>query len=143
MIYRMWTKGDEKPEVRPEGCEYFDDNDASWGKSGDVPSKWGNEGSSITVRRWPAEPQEQRPTAFGLLSEEEQEELRKACEEGKIQVADSKLNWCDVLHPSWHIRGIYRIKPEPTYDFLVTMNGKPVNPKDISKETWMSFRGEG
>jgi len=43
---------------------------------------------------------------------------------------------------SFYPDDVYFYKPEPSYDFAVTMNGKPVNPKDISKETWMSFRGE-
>lgn len=94
------------------------------------------------IQRWPAEPQEQRPTAFGLLSEVEQKELKKAESEGKALEYWHMDKWKPAINVAFYANDVYRIKPEPTYDFKVTMNGEPVNPKDISKETWMSFRGE-
>jgi len=133
MLYRMWTPGDEKPKETPKNCQVIDD-DWGWLTETGKPCDWGH-----LPRRWPAE---QRPTAFGLLSTEEQEELEEARDAGKkFQYLSDNGGWCNTKTPLVNKGWIYRIKPE-TLNFKVTMNGKPVNPKDISKETWMSFRGE-
>jgi len=141
MVYAMYTFGDEKPLTLPKGCEYLKHNQKEWLKEPDGPEGWGE-----LARRWPVELPEQRPTAFGLLSEEEQEELKKACEEGKIQVADSKLNWGDVLHPGWHIRGIYRIKPEPEQpeqpEITVTVNGELIDFLELVRQEIARIQGE-
>jgi len=137
MVYAMWTPGDKRPAEPPASYEYFDTDLNEW-KHGTTFVKIGH-----FIRRWPADPQEQRPTAFGLLSTEEQEELEEARDAGKkFQYLGDAGGWCNTETPLVNKGWIYRIKPEPSYDFAVTMNGKPVNPKDISKETWDNLRGE-
>jgi len=77
------------------------------------------------------------------MSKEEQKEIDKAKALGNVEYFGNDLEWIqEPIGDNIAGRYIYRIKPEEVYDFAVTMNGKPVNPKDISKETWMSFRGE-
>jgi len=55
MIYRMWTKGDEKPKTLPKDCEFLPYEQLGWVKETEHPEGWG-----ILARRWPAEHQEQR-----------------------------------------------------------------------------------
>ena len=136
MIYHMWTPGDALLEEIPENCEQLHPKDG-WMPCINKAQNW----QEITYR-WPAEPQEQRPTAFGLLSTEEQEELEEARDAGeKFQYLGDAGGWCNTETPLVNTGWIYRIKPE-TLNFRLTLNGKEVSPKDISKETWMSFRGE-
>jgi len=137
--YHLWTKGDEAPATMPEGCEFLDCGDG-WCRSCSNPSVWNME--TIPARRWPAEPQPQRPTVFGLLSPKEQAELEKAKKLGNVEYY-STSGWEDEpTDDDSYDEVVYRIKPlQETFDFAVTMNGKPVNPRDFSKESWNNLRG--
>jgi len=141
--YHIWAKGDETPDSMPEGCEFLG-HDNYWGRSNTAPHLWNRE--TITVRRWPAKQQKQRPTAYGLLSTEEQEELREAHEGGggvEFLLSDGVTWGHKPSNYSLIGNSVYRIKEpkeQETLEFKVTMNGKPVNPGDFSAESWANFR---
>jgi len=83
MVYKMWTPGDEKPENAGnlKGLQAFNESKLRWQDTGVHVSRW-----ESSMYRWPVELPEQRPTAFGLLSEEEQAELEKAHELDPLEV---------------------------------------------------------
>jgi len=124
MVYAMWTPGDELPKTTPKDCEFLYGNHNEWNKEEDHPSLWNHR-----CRRWPVELPEPRPTAFGLLSEEEQAELEKAHELDPLEV------WAQ--HTGWKRKskgtklfgdGIYRKGPEPQ-DRKNTAQPEPKQPE--------------
>jgi len=144
--YHMWSPGDEKPGdlyEPPNGLEVWDRIEDCW-KSCDREPRWWN----VDDYRWPAEPVEQpkqRPTAFGLLSEEEQAEIREAAFKGLVEAWEMDLRWIDKTPGTTLFDDdIYRIKeqtPQERYSFKVTVNGEEIDPKSMSKSSWMNLRG--
>jgi len=79
--YHIWSPGDELPETLPLDCEYLSTVDGAWHPSSPARCYWGTSVEQfIVARRWPAKQQKQRPTAYGLLSTGDQEELVAAHE---------------------------------------------------------------
>jgi hypothetical protein len=145
--YHMWSPGEEKLETLPSGCEYWDTVLKVWKLNLIPPVFWKKD-----RYRWPAEPQEQRPTAFGLLSEEEREELKKAYDLGSeiewyaFRSFDGSVEWSVCHRPGWFDSCLYRIKPQTPqerYNFKITVNGEEIDPKSMSESSWMNLRGEG
>jgi len=124
MIYHMWADGDAHPGDKiPEGCEWLNRITHEWCKEDDAPPVW-----TLNHRRWPAE---QRPTAYGLLSTEEQEEFNEVHESSsglEVWVRD-RWGHKGAEYPL-HCNSVYRVKEPKTLEFKVTMNGEEV---DLSK----------
>jgi len=142
--YHIWTKGDEKPETLPLDCEYLSTVDGAWHPSSSARSYWGQSAEQfIVARRWPTEPVKQRPTAYGLLSTGEREELKEAHATGCAIELLTHRGWGLIGVREWLGGNTYRIKEpkeQETLEFKVTMNGKPVDPNDFSAESWANFR---
>jgi len=143
--YHIWSPGDPVLETLPENCEQLSVNECWIPCLNFDPTAW-----ECFHYRWPAEPIKQRPTAFGLLSEEEQAEIREAKKLGNVEWLAS----CELDGPVWkaerpgefgpvsHV--VYRIKeptPQERYNFKVTVNGEEIDPKSMSKSSWMNLRG--
>jgi hypothetical protein len=141
--WHMWSPGDELPESTPKNCEMFSFPYRVWKATILRVDDW-----ERSYYRWPAEPvkqEKQRPTAFGLLSEEEQEELKEAHYRGAGLDWFIDGTWVDCPSPGYYVNVIYRIKepqtPEPS--FKITMDNVEIDPKSFSKEGWANLRGEG
>jgi len=131
MIYAMWTTGDEKPFELPKGCEYRSNCGRRWEKEHDAPESWGQ-----CERRWPVEQPEQRPTAFGLLSEEEQEELEEAHKLGNLEFVQRDATWKHKNTDGPLIgNSTYRIKQEPQEpEITVTVNGELIDFRELVRQ---------
>jgi len=140
--WHMWSPGDKVPEETPKNCELFSFTDRVWKATILRVDDW-----ERSYYRWPAEPakpKKQRPTAFGLLSEEEQAEIREAKKLGNVEFL-SRDGWasCGIYYAPY-ASYTYRIKPQTPqerYNFKVTVNGEPIDPKSMSESSWMNLRG--
>jgi len=126
MVYAMWTPGDEKPEDAGnlKGLQAFNESKLRWQDTGVHVSRW-----ESSMYRWLVELPEQRPTAFGLLSVEEQEEFNVA----KLRCVDiewrASSGWEDDPQDSPFLNQFtYRIKLEPKQpEITVTFNGELID----------------
>jgi len=138
--YHIWSPGDPLLETLPENCEQFSVNECWIPCLNFDPTAW-----ECFHYRWPAEPIKQRPTAFGLLSEEEQAEIREAKKLGNVEYLGSYARWYpEPVDASIWDHYTYRIKeqtPQERYNFKVTVNGEEIDPKSMSKSSWMNLRG--
>jgi len=135
MIYEMYDYRDEstRPKTLPKGCEAFIFHAKEWATERDSPDMW-----KLCLRRWPA--QEQRPTAYGLLTNEEKDELKIAHEAHRVELYDGIWKERHPCTTAFNDNLTYRVRPEPTVEITVKVNGKPVDPCTLSAESWAALR---
>jgi len=133
MVYAMWTVGDKKPEMQrfPKGLQAFNTATLAWQDTIIPVSEW-----EKCTYRWPVELPEQRPTAFGLLSEEEQEEFKKVHEINPLEVWENNSGWTRKAKGSNLFGdGIYRKSPEPQEpEITVTVNGELIDFRELVRQ---------
>jgi len=133
MVYGMWTPGDEKPEDAGnlKGLQAFNESKLRWQDTEVHVSRW-----ESSMYRWLVELPEQRPTAFGLLSVEEQEEMLEAKRAGRVEYFNNFGSWIQKgPEEDIHKGSSYRIKPEPQEpEITVTVNGELIDFRELVRQ---------